>query len=109
MRNDGIATGILTFIVGLVMVIVVAMVLYILAQGIGMLFQPGFLTEASRSNGTEGGIAYQLFDSFYLLILTLVISVPVSLGAAVFLVEYAPEGPITRIASTAIETLSSLP
>ena len=109
MRNDRIATGVLTLIVGIVMLIVVSMVIYILAQGIGQLFQPGFLTEASRSNGTEGGIAYQLFDSFYLLILTLIISLPISLGGAVFLVEYAPEGPVTKIASTAIETLSSLP
>ena len=94
---------------GLVMVIVVSMVLFILSQGIGTLFKPGFLTEASRANGTQGGVAYQLFDSFYLLILTLVISLPISLGGAVFLVEYAPDGPITSIASTAIETLSSLP
>ena len=109
MRNDKIATRVLGAIVAIVMAIVVAMVVYILFQGVGQLFQPGFLTEASRSNGTEGGIAYQLFDSFYLLILTLIISLPISLFGAVFLVEYAPEGPVTKIASTAIETLSSLP
>lgn len=108
-RNDKIATGVLTLIVGLVMVIVVSMVLFILSQGIETLFKPGFLAEASRANGTQGGVAYQLFDSFYLLILTLLISLPISLGGAVFLVEYAPDGPITSIASTAIETLSSLP
>lgn len=108
-RNDKIATGVLTLIVGLVMVIVVSMVLFILSQGIETLFKPGFLTEASRVNGTQGGVVYQLFDSFYLLILTLAISLPISLGGAVFLVEYAPDGPITSIASTAIETLSSLP
>ena len=50
MRNDKLATGILTVIVGVVMAIVVAMVAYILFQGVGQLFQPGFLTEASRSN-----------------------------------------------------------
>lgn len=108
-RNDKIATGVFTLIVGLVMVVVVSMVLFILSQGISTLFKPGFLTEASRANGTQGGVAYQLFDSFYLLVLTLVISLPISLGGAVFLVEYAPDGPITSIASTAIETLSSLP
>ena len=108
-RNDKIATGVLTLIVGLVMVVVVSMVLFILSQGISTLFKPGFLTEASRANGTQGGVAYQLFDSFYLLVLTLVISLPISLGGAVFLAEYAPDGPITSIASTAIETLSSLP
>lgn len=108
-RNDKIATGVLTLIVGLVMVVVVSMVLFILSQGISTLFKPGFLTEASRANGTQGGVAYQLFDSFYLLVLTLIISLPISLGGAVFLVEYALDGPITSIASTAIETLSSLP
>lgn len=109
MRGDRVATGILTLIVGLVMLIVVSMVLYILVEGAATLFKPGFLTEAARSNGTEGGVAYQLFDSFYLLVITLIISLPVSLGAAIFLVEYAPDGPMTKIASTAIETLSSLP
>ena len=109
MRADRIATAVLAAIVGVVMLIVVSMVAYILFQGVGQLVKPGFLTEAARSNGTAGGVAYQLFDSFYLLVITLVISVPISLGGAVYLVEYAPDGPVTRIASTAIETLSSLP
>lgn len=108
-RQDKIATAVLTAIVIFVMLIVVGMIAYILVQGVGVLFRPGFLTEASRANGTAGGVAYQLFDSFYMLVITLVISVPISLGGAVFLVEYAPEGPVTNIASTAIETLSSLP
>ena len=107
--QDKVATGVLTAIVALVMLIVVAMVAYILVEGVGTLFKAGFLTEPSRANGTEGGVAYQLFDSFYLLVITLLISVPISLGGAVFLVEYAPDGPVTQIASTAIETLSSLP
>ncbi len=108
-KQDRIATGVLTAIVAIVMLIVISMVAYILFEGISTLFKPGFLTEPSRANGTQGGVFYQLFDSFYLLLITLVISVPISLGGAVFLVEYAPNGPIRDIASTAIETLSSLP
>lgn len=108
-RQDRIATGVLAAIVAIVMLIVVSMVAYILFEGISTLFQPGFLTQPSRANGTQGGVLYQLFDSFYLLLITLAISVPISLGGAVFLVEYAPDGPIRDIASTAIETLSSLP
>ncbi len=99
----------LAAIAALVMLIVVSMVAYILFEGLSTLFTPGVLTQPSRTGGVAGGVAYQLFDSFYLLVLTLLISVPVSLGAAVFLTEYAAHGPITNIASTAIETLSSLP
>ena len=63
MRADRIATAVLAAIVGVVMLIVVSMVAYILFQGVGQLVKPGFLTEAARSNGTAGGVAYQLFDS----------------------------------------------
>ena len=98
-KQDRIATGVLTAIVAIVMLIVISMVAYILFEGISTLFQPGFLTEPSRANGTQGGVLYQLFDSFYLLLITLIISVPISLGGAVFLVEYAPDGPIRDIAS----------
>jgi phosphate transport system permease protein len=55
------------------------------------------------------GISTEIFDSFYMLFITLLISVPISLGAAIFLVEYAPDNWATKAASTAIETLSSLP
>ncbi len=102
-KQDRIATGVLTAIVAIVMLIVISMVAYILFEGISTLFKPGFLTEPSRANGTQGGVFYQLFDSFYLLLITLVISVPISLGGAVFLVEYAPNGPIRDIASTAVQ------
>ena len=56
-----------------------------------------------------GGIGPDLFNSFYLLFLTLLISVPISLGAAIFLSQYAPDNWMTAAAKTAIETLSSLP
>ena len=108
-KQDRIATGALTAIAVIVMLVVISMVAYILFEGISTLFQSGFLTQPARANGTQGGVLYQLFDSFYLLLITLIISVPISLGGAVFLVEYAPDGPIRDIASTAIETLSSLP
>ena len=107
-RQDKVATGVLTVIVGLVLALLAAIVIYILARGLWKVVQPGFLTNAS-SDEELPGIAFQLFDSFYMLIITLLISVPISLGAAIFLVEYAPDNWITSAASTAIETLSSLP
>ena len=107
-KRDKLATVILTVIVGLVLALLAAIVIYILAQGLWKVFQPGFITNPS-TNKELPGIAYQLFDSFYMLVITLIISVPISLGGAIFLVEYAPDNWVTSAASTAIETLSSLP
>lgn len=107
-RQDRFATGALTVIAGLVMLLVVAIIVYIIARGAGRALTPGFLTNPSTDD-VVSGIVYQLWDSFYLLVVTLVISVPISLGAAIFLVEYAPDNWVTSAAKTAIETLSSLP
>lgn len=106
--QDKIATGVLTAIVWLVLLLLVAIVLYILYQGLGKALTPGFLT-TSPLDKENPGISFELFDSFYMLFWTLLISVPLSLGAAIFLVEYAPDNWVTSAAKTAIETLSSLP
>lgn len=106
--QDRLATGVLTAIAGLVLLLLAAIVACILFRGLGKVFQPGFLVNDSADK-TLPGIATQLFDSFYMLVITLAISLPISLGAAIFFVEYAPDNWITSAASTAIETLSSLP
>jgi phosphate transport system permease protein len=108
-RADKAATVVLACIVGLICVALVAIIVGILVSGAGKLFDINFLTAKPEQFKEGGGIGPELFNSFYLLLLTLLISVPVSLGAAVFLAEYAPEGPVTTIVKTVIEALSSLP
>lgn len=107
--QDKVATVILTVIVGLVLVMLAAIVGYVLISGVGKLFDISFLTGKPEQFKAGGGIGPELFNSFYLLVLTLLISVPISLGAAIFLAEYAPDNTATHIAKTLIETLSSLP
>ena len=108
-RQDRIATGVLVGIAAFVMLMLAAIVIYILVAGAPKLFDLNFLTGKPQQFKEGGGIGPELFNSFYLLILTLLISVPLSLGAAIFLSQYAPDNAATAIAKTAIETLSSLP
>lgn len=107
--QDKLATGILTAIIGFVLLVLAAIVIYILVAGAGKLFDVSFLTGKPQQFKEGGGIGPELFNSFYLLFLTLVISVPISLGAAIFLSQYAPDNWVTNVAKTIIETLSSLP
>ena len=48
----------------------------------------GILTQPSRAYQVGGGIGIQLFNSLYLLLITMIISIPISLGAG-YLSEYA--------------------
>jgi phosphate transport system permease protein len=68
-----------------------------------------FLTTPPRFMEKGGGIAPQLFNSLYLLFLSLIISVPIGVGAGIYMAEYAQPNAITKSIRLCLETLSSLP
>lgn len=70
-------------IAGIVVVILAFLIGRILIQGLPHISWK-FLTTSSKAFTSGGGIGIQLFNSFYLLILTLIISFPISLGAGIF-------------------------
>lgn len=107
--QNNAATCVLTIIVAFICLVLVAIIAYILINGFGKLTDIGFLTGDPEQFKAGGGIGPELFNSFYLLVLTLVISVPISLGAAIYLSEYAPVNKVTNAVKTVIEALSSLP
>ncbi|AMV60040.1 Phosphate transport system permease protein PstA [Pediococcus damnosus] len=107
-KIDKLATAIIGFLVGVVVLILVALIGYILVTGLPHVSWH-FLTSPSQSFLKGGGIGDQLFNSLYLLVLTLLISFPIALGAGIYLFEYAPQNWVTSTIRVAIEVLSSLP
>ncbi len=107
-KIDRIATVVLCGIAGFVLLILVALLAYILVRGVPHL-SLHFLFGASSTYKAGGGIGIQLYNSIFLLILTLVISIPLALGAAIYLSEYARRGRLTGFVRNSIEILSSLP
>ena len=87
-RMDKIATGVLYAISGIIVAILASLILYILVRGLPHVSWH-FLTGKSSSYQAGGGIGIQLYNSFFLLVITLVISFPLSLGAGIYLSEYA--------------------
>lgn len=58
---------------------------------------------------TSDGIGNQLFNTIYLVFLSLLISVPLGVATGIYLAEYAGNGRIPHALRICIETLSSLP
>lgn len=106
--KDKIWTGVLYTIAGLVVVLLVALIGYILITG-GDFLKPSFLFGNPKAGEAGGGIGPQLFNSFYMLIVSLIISVPFGVGAGIYLAEYAKEGVLLNIIRLSIETMASLP
>lgn len=106
---DKIATGVLYAIAGIVILILAALLGYILIQGVPHLSWH-FLTAPASAFTDGGGIGIQLFNSLYLLLITMLLSFPIALGAGIYLNEYAnPKSKITGMVRMTIEILSSLP
>ncbi len=68
-----------------------------------------FLTGLPSELEEGGGIGPFLFNSFYVLLLSLIISIPVGIGAGICLAEYAPDNRITRLIKMSVEALASVP
>lgn len=68
-----------------------------------------FLTAMPRSGMTEGGIMPAIIGTFYLVVGTIVVAVPLGVLAAVYLSEYAGSGRFVRIIRLSLTNLAGVP
>ncbi|MDP4179241.1 MAG: phosphate ABC transporter, permease protein PstA, partial [Bacillota bacterium] len=86
--KDKIATICLYIISAFVVLLLIGFISYIIYQGRSSLnFHFIFGKELTDQKG--GGIGAQLFNSFYLLIISMILTVPLGIGAGIYLAEYA--------------------
>ncbi|ENQ3107325.1 phosphate ABC transporter permease PstA [Bacillus cereus] len=101
-------TGILYAVAFFIVTLLIFLVYEILQKGWGF-WDPSFLFGEPSNTRAGGGIGPQLFNSFYMLVITLIISIPLGLGAGIYLAEYAKQGRFLNFVRLCIETMASLP
>jgi len=106
--KDKIATVILYIVSALVILLLVSLIGYIVYNGRESL-NLKFLFGEPKIGEAGGGIGRQLYNSIHLLVITLIITIPLGVGAGIYLAEYAKEGKILNIIRLCIETMASLP
>lgn len=109
--RNGIAIVAIWSVSTLVFVMFVAIIANLLFQGfqrtqggLPLLLRPSFY-----SGDPAVGIGGELFNTIYILILSELFLFPIALGAAIFTVEYAPQGRFIRFIRFAAETLAGVP
>lgn len=108
LRADRLATWGFYALGGVIMAIILWLLLTILAKGLPGLTL-GFLVSQPEEIDPGGGIGPVLFNSFYILFLSLAISIPIGLGAGIYMAEYAPDNRFTAGLRMCVESLSSVP
>ena len=68
-----------------------------------------FITDFPSDGMREGGILPAIVGTFYLTLGTAIFSVPLGIGAAIYLSEYAQENNLTRLIRVAIINLAGIP
>jgi phosphate transport system permease protein len=68
-----------------------------------------FITTTATLGNKGGGIGLQIFNSIYIVFLSILITLPIGLGAGIYMAEYARDNALTRLMRFCIETLASLP
>lgn len=106
--KDKIATLVFYIIAGFIVLLLLFFVGYILYMGKQRL-NLSFITSAPVFMKEGGGIGPQLFNSLYLVVLSMVITLPIGLAAGIYMAEYARPNRITNAIRFCIETLASLP
>jgi phosphate transport system permease protein len=81
---------------------------YVIAQGAPSLSWD-FLTTNPRLGGIRGGIWSAIVGTIYIVVISLCVSAPIGILAAVYLNEYARENWFTRIVNLAVVNLAGVP
>lgn len=88
--------------------VVVFLIGYILYHGIPNLSLPGIF--AWEYNGENQSMTPAIINTFIMVTLTLLLAVPIGVGAAIYLVEYAKKGnKLVKVIRITAETLSGIP
>ena len=103
-----VAFGIITVAAVSVLIPLVLVIGYILVQGIGAISWE-FITAMPRGGMREGGIFPALIGTIWLTLGAGVTSIPLGVGAGVYLAEYAPDNWFTRTIRLAIINLAGVP
>ncbi len=101
-RWDKIMTILFYIIALFFLVLLASFAIYIMTKGF-----MGFSMDLMAFD--ETGIGNQLFNTIYLVVLSLLISVPLGVVSGIYMAEYAKANRATKILRMSIETLSSLP
>ena len=88
--------------------LLIGIILYIFVKGAGQV-NAEFLTSVTSALKGTVGIAGNIVNTLYIIVLTMIIATPIGVGAAIYLNEYAKPGRLVNVIEFATETLSGIP
>lgn len=92
----------------IIVLFILALLFLILKKGLPSLSW-GFIMGLPSEMEEGGGIGPALFNSFYMLFISLLISIPLGMAAGIYLAEFAPNNKLIGFVRVCVEGLASVP
>lgn len=105
---DNIAYVLIYFSAFISVAILIGIIVYVTVKGISNVNWTFLSTERSALKGTNG-IAGNILNTLYIVVVTIVIATPIGVGSAIYLNEYAKPGKLVKIIEFTTETLAGIP
>lgn len=101
-------TGLIYLAAFFTVILLAGIIVYVFVKGLPSV-RWSFLTTVSSVLRGTAGIAGNIVNTLYMVVLTLLIATPIGVGAAVWLNEYAHRGRVVRLIEFTTETLAGIP
>ena len=106
--SDAFIYGLIYLCAGMSVFLIAGIIVYVFWKGFSQVNREFLTTTTSILRGTVG-IAGNILNTVYIILLTMLIATPIGVGAAIYLNEYAKPGRLVKIIELATETLSGIP
>lgn len=106
--SDVFVSGLINLSAAFSVILLAGIIAYVFVKGIRSVNLQFLTTVTSILNKTVG-IAGNIVNTLYIIVITLLIATPVGIGSAIYLNEYAKPGKLVRAIEFTTETLSGIP
>lgn len=106
--KDRLVLGLIYLAAFFTEILVASMIVYVFVKGFSTISWSFLTTVTSVLKGTVG-IAGNIVNTIYIVVLTLLIAAPIGIGSAIWLNEYAGRSRFVRLIELATETLAAIP
>jgi len=108
-KADRIATFVFTLLGFISIGILLFIILEVLGRGLLTAINPKFFLGKPEAMNPGGGILPMIVSSLYLAVLTLIVALPISVGAAIYMAEFARKGRLVSSIRFSLDSLATLP
>ncbi len=97
------------FSAALTVFVLSCLIIYVLYNGLPYISFDFLISKYSENDESQKGILPMLINTLYIVVITLLISLPIGIGSAIYMSQYARQGRFIKLVRMATEVLSGIP